>query len=157
MTNSQQTSETDKQSSGMDAAQSPADVGIPITNHRPAPLNLPNDSLAMTAQVIAHIHGNEAFQRAAAVEALTQRIVKLVDADGQDALTTLACQLPILEALFHRYCLEAKYAKQSDHKSKLLRIALNAQASYFRTQALLAGLRLQRQGTAHIDVSAIEE
>ena len=153
MTNSVSTSKTGQELTGVNAAATPPELPVPITLHRPAPMDLPNDSLEATAQVLAHLHGNEAILRAAAMEAMTLRIVKLVDADGQNALTTLACQLPILEALFHRYCLEAKYAKLPDHKSKLLRIALNAQTSYSRTQALIAGLQLQRQDKAHINVN----
>lgn len=71
-------------------------------------------------------------------------------------LSALATHLPILEALFMRFCLEANATRLPDNKSKLLRMALASQTSYARTVALIAGLKLQREGRAHVSIDVTE-
>jgi hypothetical protein len=120
--------------------------------HRPAPINLPSDPKLATAAVLAYINGDDGIDRAAAIEAMTARATLLAVADSDDALESLAEHLPVLNALFLRFSAEAIAAKAPDHRAKLVKIALSSQTAYARTQALIAGLRLQRQGKAKVVV-----
>ena len=123
-----------------------------VSAHRPPPLYLPPDPRDAAAQALAHIRGDDSYNRAAALEAMTGRVVALRDGDSDEALECLASHLPVLEALWLKFGVEAALAKSSEHKAKLLRMSLSAQSSYLRTQIALAGLRQQRAGRATVTV-----
>lgn len=124
-----------------------------VTSHRPAPMLLLDDPMEPAAMTIALINGNDALDGAAAIETLTKRIGVLVEADSPEALHLLAAQLPVLSALFNRFATDAIAAKQAAHKSILLRMSLAAQQNYARTQALIAGLKMQREGKAQVSIT----
>lgn len=126
------------------------------TRHRPAPLQLPDDPRAAAALALAVIKGDDFFRRAEAVEGLTARVAKLADAGSAESLEELAAHLPILEALFLRFASDAISTGMTVNKSALVRMALAAQTSYGRTVALIAGLKLQREGKAQVLVSDVE-
>lgn len=127
------------------------------TRHRPAPLQLPDDPRAATALALAVIRGEDTFCRAQAVEGLTARIAKLSDAGSAESLEELTAQLPILNELFLRFSIDAISTGMTVNKSSLVRMALAAQTSYGRTVALIAGLKLQREGNAKVLVQDVEE
>ncbi|MES2116824.1 MAG: hypothetical protein V4578_16805 [Pseudomonadota bacterium] len=127
-------------------------MNLLAARHRPAPLTLPDDAREATAFALAAIRGDDTFDRATAIEGLSLRIDKLVDASGDDALSELAAHLPILEALFLRFATDAIETNLPANKSALARMALSAQASFGRTLALMAGLKLQRAGRAEVTV-----
>ena len=104
--------------------------------------------------MLAYINGEDSIDRAGAIEAMTARAASLAVADSDQALESLAEHLPVLHALFLRFSAEAIATKVPDHRAKLVKIALGAQASYARTQALIAGLRAQREGRATVTVEA---
>ena len=121
-----------------------------FSQHRPAPIELSTDSRLASATVLAYINGDDAIERAGAIEAVTARAASLAIADSDEALESLAEHLPVLNALFLRFSAEAIATKTPENRAKLLKIALGAQNSYGRTLALIAGLRAQRQGRARV-------
>lgn len=123
---------------------------IRFSQHRPAPIALPADPRQASAAVLAYINGDDGIERAGAIEAMSSRAAALACADSDEALEALAEHLPILNALFLRFSAEAVASKVPDHKAKLIKIALGAQAAYMRSQGLLAGLRAQRQNRSVI-------
>lgn len=125
-----------------------------FSQHRPAPIELPNDPRLASAAVLAYINGDDGMDRAGAIEAMTARAAALAVADSDEALESLAEHLPVLNALFLRFSAEAIATKLPDNRAKFIKIALAAQNSYARTQALLAGLRAQRQGRVRVVVEA---
>ena len=122
------------------------------SQHRPPPIELPDDRRLASAAVLAFINGDDVIDRAAAIEAMTERAVVLAVGDSDEALESLADHLPVLNALFLRFSAEAVAAKLPDHRAKLVKIALASQSAYARTQALIAGLRAQREGRVRVVV-----
>ena len=127
-----------------------------FSQHRPAPIDLPSDPRLASAAVLAYINGDDGIERAAAIEAMTVRAASLAVADSDEALESLAEHLPVLNALFLRFSAEAIATKLPDNRTKLMKIALSAQTSYTRCQALLAGLRAQRQGRGRVTLDDTE-
>ena len=128
-----------------------------ISSHRPGAVCLPEDPREAAAGAIALIRGNDAFDRAAGAEALTRRIELLANPDSDEALDEFAAHLPVLEALFLRFAGEASVAVKPEHQAAFLKIALNAQAAYARTSALIAAFRLQRDGKAQVTLLPPED
>lgn len=124
------------------------------SHHRPAPIALPSDPRLASAAVLAFVNGDDDIDRAGAIEAMTTRAASLALADSDEALESLAEHLPVLNALFLRFSAEAIASRVPDHKTKLMKIALSSQQAYARTQALIAGLRAQREGRASVIVEA---
>jgi hypothetical protein len=127
---------------------------FPASSHRPAPLKLPDNPREAAALALAVIRGDDSFCRAEAVEALNARLSKLADAGSEESLEELAAHLPILEALFLRFSADAMHTGLAINKSALIRMALAAQTSYGRTVALIAGLKLQREGKAVVELDS---
>lgn len=121
-----------------------------LSQHRPAPVQLPADPRLASAAVLAYINGADGIDRAAAIEVMTARATSLAVADSDEALENLADHLPVLNALFLRFSAEAIATKLPDNRAKLMKIALSAQNAYARTQVLLAGLRAQKEGRARV-------
>jgi len=128
----------------------------PRTKHRPNEFLLPDDSREATALAIAVIRGENSYNSARALEGLSTRISKLVDADSNEALEELASHLTILETLFVRFSTDAMHFTSPSQKAILIRMAMAAQTNYSRTLALIAGLKLQRQGKAQVIVDDYE-
>lgn len=59
------------------------------------------------------------------------------DSSTNTILKSIAEQMQILEAIFHRYTLEAARPQPADRRAALAKIAFNAQAAYVRAAALL--------------------
>lgn len=118
--------------------------------HRPSALQLPDDPQLATAAVLAYVNGAEGVERAAAIEALTARAAALADADPDEAIKALAAHLPVLNSLWLRFAAESASASSPVARAAFLKLALNAQGSYARCQALVIGLRLQTKGKAHV-------
>jgi hypothetical protein len=131
------------------------ETAYPGTKHRPAPLQLPADPRAAAALCLAVVKGDDYFRRAEAVEGLSARIAKLSDAGSDQSLEELTAHLPILEALFLRFTTDAISSTSTSGKSALIRMALAAQTSYSRTVALVAGLKLQREGKAVVAMESL--
>jgi hypothetical protein len=125
------------------------------SSRRPLAMTLPDDPTLAAAGVVAYINGKSGVERGAAIEAMRDRAIALTKADLDGQLRGLAEQLPVLHALFLRFSVEAVAASDPDHRSKFMKIALGAQNSYARTQALVAALIAQQQGRGR--VAAVEE
>jgi len=82
----------------------------------------------------------------AALEAHRQRVAALRDPTSPYALQELSRQVPVLEALFHRFTAEALRATNPQTKAILLESALQAQQAHARTFTLIRGLALQEKG-----------
>lgn len=122
-----------------------------VSAHRPAAMQLPDDSRLATAFVLAHINGNsDHVTRAGALEALTQRAQALSSVDPSEAIEALADMLPVLNSLFLVYSAESASAKNLDAKRTYAKLAMAAQDRYCRTQALVIGLRVQSQGRGQV-------
>jgi hypothetical protein len=128
-----------------------------ISSHRPNAIQLPDDPREAAAGAVALIRGEDAFDRAAGAEALTRRIELLTNPDSDEALDEFTAHLPVLEALFLRFACEASVASRPQHQAALLKISLAAQAAYARTSALIAALRLQREGKASVSLMPSED
>lgn len=129
----------------------------PVTRpstHRPAPIQLPDDPRLATALVLAHVNGHSSIDSAAALEALTSRVAELTDADPATAIGALGEQLPVLNSLWLKFTVECVNAKTSEARATFLKLALNAQKAYARTQALVIGLRAQALGQARVVIEA---
>ena len=118
------------------------------SQHRPAAIQLPSDARLATAYVLAYVNGRDTMDRAAAMEALTARAALLADAEPDQAIAALAEQLPVLNAMFLVFTAESVAAKNAEARAKYVKLALNSQSAYARTQALVVGLRLQSKGKA---------
>lgn len=125
----------------------------PAARHRPEPLQLPEDPRKAAALALALIRGDDSFYCAQAVEALNLRIAKLKDAGSTESIEELTVHLPILESLFVRFSSDAMSTNLPANKAALIRMALAAQTSYSRTVALIAGLKLQREGKASVAIN----
>lgn len=128
----------------------------PITRfsqHRPNPIQLPDDPKLATAAVLGFVLGQDGIDRAAAIEALTARAATLSNAEPDEAIEALAEQLQILNAMFLVFTAEAVAAKSFEARAKYVKIALGAQSAYSRTQALVIGLRLQAKGKAQVKLT----
>ena len=75
------------------------------------------------------------------LDALRARIEPLQDPTAPRAVAELSRHLPLLEALFLRFTVEALKARRPKDQALLLRTALQAQQGYARTLALLRTLR----------------
>lgn len=115
----------------------------------PARLN-PASPDEAAAYLLALAMGDAALTPTKALEVQRQRIAALRDPTAPASLDELARQLPLLEALFLRFSVEALRAKRSDGRAQLLRAALQAQQAHARTFALLRGLGLQAKGQASV-------
>lgn len=118
--------------------------------HRPVRLKLPDDPREAAAMALAFIRGDDGYDRARAIEGMAARVAKLSDTGSAESLDELAAQLPVLYALFLRFASDAISTAHPANKSTLVRMALSAQTSYGRTVALIAGLKLQREGKAQV-------
>lgn len=121
-----------------------------FSSHRPTAIQLPDDPRLATAAVLAFVLGQDGIERAAAIEALTARAALLAEADPDEAIAALAEQLPVLNAMFLVFTAESVATKNSDARAKYVKLALNSQSAYARTQALVIGLRLQSKGRAQV-------
>lgn len=121
--------------------------------HRPTAIHLPDDPRLATAAVLAYINGDDQMDRAAAIEALTNRAALLSDADPQQAIAALAEQLPVLNAMFLLFTAESVATKNADARAKYVKLALSSQSAYARTQTLVIGLRLQNKGNARVTLT----
>ena len=128
-----------------------------ISHHRPAAIQLPDDPRLATASVLAYLCGNDQLDRAAALEALTLRATALSAIDPQQAIEALAEQLPVLNTLFLLFSAESAATKNPDARAKFVKLALAAQNSYARTQALVIGLRAQSEGKAQVTLNDADE
>ena len=124
-----------------------------FSSHRPAAIQLPDDPQLATAAVLAYVNGADGIERAAAIEALTARAALLSDADPRQAITALAEQLPVLNAMFLIFTAESVATKNAEARAKYVKLALSSQNAYARTQALVIGLRLQTKGNARVALS----
>ena len=121
--------------------------------HRPAAICLPADPRLATAAVLAYINGDDQMDRAGAIEAFTARVALLSNADPRQAITALADQLPVLNAMFLVFTAESVATKNADARAKYVKLALTSQSAYARTQALVIGLRLQSKGNARVTLT----
>lgn len=110
---------------------------VRASSHRPAPIRLPDEPNLATASVLALINGADRIERASALEALMERAASLSDADPTSALLSLATQLPVLNALFLLFSAEAVTTKTTEARAAFLRLALQAQSAYARSQAII--------------------
>lgn len=107
--------------------------------------------LAAAVMVACYINGGDSEDRARALEIEGGRLLALSDSSSPEAVQTLASHLPVLEALFLRLTKDAVICQSAGDKAKLLKAALQAQASYGRTVALLAKLKRQTENWDTID------
>ena len=118
----------------------------------PPVVELSRDPREAIAYAMAVIRADDTIDKRDALAQLGARIDRLVDAGSDGALRELAATLPLMETLMVRYAVDAVQAKNIDHKAKLTKLALQCQASFARTMALLATLRAQRTGKATVIV-----
>lgn len=124
-----------------------------FSQHRPRPIQLPDDPKLATATVLGYVLGQDGIDRAAAIEALKVRATALTGEDPDEAIQVLAGQLQVLNALFLVFSTEAMSTAVVDARAKYVKMALNAQNAYARTQALVIGLRLQNKGKARVTLT----
>lgn len=113
---------------------------LPRVGPRLVPLSPEPSSAA--AQVLATLLGSDTDTDGlkSALARLAERNRALLDTDNGNAamLAALAEQLQVLEAIFHRYTLQAAESIGIDVKAPLQKIAFMAQAAYLRTAMVLA-------------------
>lgn len=126
-----------------------------LSRHRAPPIQLPSDPAQSAALVLRHIQlADSAFDRSAAVEAMTARVQRLADpnADAATVVAELAGHAAILDALFQRWAAEAVCAEHPEHRVKFAKLALNSQATYTRTLIAIEGLKQQAKGHGRVTV-----
>lgn len=124
----------------------------------PPVIQMSADPREAVAYALAVIRGDsDTIGKKAALDQLATRIEGFIDAGGDDALRELAATLPLMEALMVRYAMEAVQISDIDRKYRLTKLALQCQASFARTMALIAGLREQRKGRGRVIVHEGEE
>lgn len=106
-------------------------------------------SAAEVAQVIQR-GGSEAVDRSSAIEAMSKRLTKLKDPDGEQVTNELLAHACILDSLFQRFTTEALTARLPESRVKFLKMALTCQAAYTRTLIAVEGLKAQRKGSASV-------
>ena len=123
---------------------------------RPPVIEMSRDPREAVAYALAVIRGDDTIGKSEALAQLATRIEGFIDAGGDGALRELAATLPLMEALMEalmvRYAMEAAQTSDIDRKYRLTKLALQCQASFARTMALIAGLREQRKGRGRVIV-----
>ena len=119
---------------------------------RPPVIEMSRDPREAVAYALAVIRGDDTIGKSEALAQLATRIEGFIDAGGDVALRELAATLPLMEALMVRYAMEAAQTSDIDRKYRLTKLALQCQASFARTLALIAGLRAQRKGQGRVIV-----
>lgn len=69
------------------------------------------------------------------------------------AIAALAEQLPVLNAIFLVFTAESVATKNAEARAKFVKLELNSQSAYARTQALAIGLRLHSTDKARVALS----
>ena len=118
----------------------------------PPVMEMSRDPREAVAYALAVIRGDDKIGKTEALNQLATRIEGFIDAGGDGALRELAATLPLMEALMVRYAMEAAQTNDIDRKYRLTKLALQCQASFARTMALIAGLRAQRKGQGRVIV-----
>ena len=119
----------------------------------PPVIQMSRDPREAVAYALAVIRGDsDTIGKSEALAQLAARIEGFIDAGGDGALRELAATLPLMEALMVRYAMEAAQTSDIDRKYRLTKLALQCQASFARTLALIAGLRAQRKGHGRVIV-----
>ena len=118
----------------------------------PPVIEMSRDPREAVAYALAVIRGDDTIGKSEALAQLAARIEGFIDAGGDGALRELAATLPLMEALMVRYAMEAAQTSDIDRKYRLTKLALQCQASFARTMALIAGLRAQRKGHGSVIV-----
>ena len=119
----------------------------------PPVIQMSRDPREAVAYALAVIRGDsDTIGKREALDQLATRIEGFIDAGGDGALRELAATLPLMEALMVRYAMEAAQTNDIDRKYRLTKLALQCQASFARTMALIAGLRAQRKGQGRVIV-----
>jgi hypothetical protein len=90
----------------------------------------------------------------ASLDLYRQRIEALADPTSPQALAELQRQQPILEALWHRFALDAVEARSPANRERLLRAALHAQQAHARTVVLIRAMALQEQQRLKVVVNS---
>ena len=130
-----------------------------LSKHRAPPIQLPSDAAISAALVLRLVQtGETAFDRSAAIEAMTGRVRLLADpnTDSATLLSELSAHAAVLDALFQRWTCEAVSARQPEHRVDFAKLALNSQAAYTRTLIALEGLRQQRKGQARLSLNEVD-
>lgn len=118
---------------------------------RPVPINLPTDAQDAAAFVLAYVQTAEtAFDRAAAIDAMTVRVEQLRSATGDQCERELLSHAAIAEALFLRFSAASVQSTVPANQAIFGKLALNCQAAYIRTIVAVQGLKQARQGLAAI-------
>lgn len=114
---------------------------MPTTPDRPPATHpaSPATSEVVTA-LAAALALKRKLPRATLVDELRTQVEALQDPLSPLALDTLRRHLPLLEAAFQRFLIDSLNEGRPDHRSILLRTALQAQQAYGRTFALLNAL-----------------
>ncbi len=107
--------------------------------------------LSAAVMIACYINGGDSEDRARALEVEGGRLLALSDSSSPESVQTLASHLPVLEALFLKLAKDAVICKSAGDKARLVKAALQAQASYGRTVALLAKLKRQADRWDTID------
>jgi len=121
-------------------------------NQSSGPLQTPGATSSddAAAYLLALATADPTLTAPAALEAHRQRVAALRDPTSPEALQELSRQVPVLEALFHRFTAEALRATNPQTKAILLKSALQAQQAHARTFTLIRGLALQEKGLAQV-------
>lgn len=104
------------------------------------------------AYVLSAALGRRNLSPAEALAGLRRRVEVLQDPLSPAALAEMRKHLPLLDALFQRFSIEALNTARAEQRTLLLRAALQAQQAYSRTFALLHGLALQAKGQGFVQI-----
>ena len=122
-----------------------------LARYRASPISLPTDAQEATAYVLAYVQtADTAFDRSAAIAAMTARVEQLRSATGEQCERELLSHATITEALFLRFSTASVQSTVPANQAIFGKLALNCQAAYIRTMVAVQGLRLARQGQATI-------
>jgi hypothetical protein len=84
--------------------------------------------------------------RTETLTSLKARVDRLVDLSTDAAVRELAGHCAVLEALFLSLTIDAQSARNFDARSRLQKLAFQAQSAHARTLALVATLKAQQKG-----------
>lgn len=114
-----------------------------------SPVNPDRDAHVLA---LAHIRGDETYDPEELFGELQRSYKTLSDPGSDAALQLLAEDIPILRALFLRYCRESVQERNTERAARKMRSAMMAHSEMCRTIALIQGLTREKQKQAVVTV-----
>lgn len=110
----------------------------------------PHEAVAFAMAVV--LGDSDQVEKRDALGQLAARVDRLLDTSTDASLDEVAASVPLLEAMFVSYTIQAAQTDNIDRKFRLTKMALQCQAAMTRSVIAVQGLKAQRRGNATVTV-----